>query len=211
MNERTAQIIFSSNGLPNQEVTITQSGRMGNLTVTPDNINVSADPSMATFEILSDVDWTIKATDSWLAVNPAQGSGNETIEVTIGSNSSNDERIGRITVCSQGLQDRIVTVTQAGAVIPELSVDQTLVLLPAGPAGVHTLTVNSNVDWESISSLSSWFSYDPEEGSAGETQITINYDENPAPTERNGTITFSAAGIQDIVVDIRQELSLIHI
>ncbi len=203
--ERMAEVRICAAGLPDQVLTVTQSGRMGNLSVNPTILNVDASQTNTSFDITADVDWTVKTSDTWLNITPLSGSGDGTISVTVAENSSSDPRTGLITICSPGLTDRTVTVSQAGAVAAQLTVTPTLINLTASPGGTRTITVNSNIDWQTVRTLGSWWSITPEMGTAGTTEVTLTYDENGTPDPRTGTITFSGVGVPDVIVEIVQE------
>ncbi|MBP1637868.1 MAG: hypothetical protein H6Q18_657 [Bacteroidetes bacterium] len=65
------------------------------------------------FDILSNADWTISSDKDWLITTKTSGSANATITITATDNSSNaTERVGHLTVASDGLVSQVITVTQ---------------------------------------------------------------------------------------------------
>ncbi|MFK7747074.1 MAG: chondroitinase-B domain-containing protein, partial [Kordia sp.] len=69
-----------------------------NLSTSVEEINFNIDAGSSTFEIDSNVNWTISDDVTWLSVNPTQGSNKATIEVVVLQNNSGAERTGTITV-----------------------------------------------------------------------------------------------------------------
>ncbi len=205
MAERTAIITVCSPDLPDQTIEFTQSGRAGNLSVNPSVINVDAPASTETFDISADVDWTIKTTANWLSFTPDSGSGDATITVSIDGNIDTNQRTGVITICSPGLTDRLVTITQAGAVARQLSVNPTVIDLPANPGGSRTINVTSNIDWQFVVA-GGWLMNITPTNNMGSMNGVIEFDfpENTGSAGRSATITVSGVGVPDQLITINQ-------
>lgn len=103
-------------------ISVIQAGIIPELFVTPNNQDVTFDAGNTTFEIISNLDWSVNENTDWLSVSPENGSNNETLIVDYDENTSSFERIATITVTGYDL-DESVTVTQAGAIS---SIDETL-------------------------------------------------------------------------------------
>lgn len=205
MAERSAVITVCSPDLSDRTIEITQSGRAGNLSVNPSILNVGAAASTETFDITADVDWTIKTTSSWLTFTPESGSGDATVTVSITGNIDANQRTGVITICSPGLTDRLVTITQSGAVASQLSVNPTIVNLPASPGGTGTIEVNSNIDWQFVK-VGGWLVIDSPTNNMGSMNgvIEYSYPENTGAASRSATITVSGIGVADQIIEINQ-------
>jgi len=207
LTERTAIITVCSPDLPDQTIEVTQSGRAGNLSVTPSNIpGVDAAGATETFVITADVDWTVKSTVNWLSFSPESGSGNETITVTVNTNIDANSRTGTISVCSPGLNDRTVEITQNGAVARQLSVDPNRFDLPASPGGTERITVTSNIDWQFTIDGGGWLTDITPANNMGSMNgvIEFSYPENIGAAPRGATITVSGVGVGDQVIEIVQ-------
>ncbi len=142
------------------------------------------------FIITSDVDWTVSDNATWLAVTPANGSGNDTIIATFQANLTKNSRTGTITVTGGGIT-RTVTVTQAAAPF-------TLTVSPSNQSVTNTsgnteFTVQSNTNW-TLSDDSDWLTVSPASGSNNGT-LTATYTENTTTSQRVGTITVTGGGI----------------
>jgi len=85
------------------------------LNVTPEHQDVTHNPGTATFEITSNLNWTVSESEPWLTVTPTGGNNNGTITVTFEANFNPQPRTGQITVTAEGgSPEVIVTVTQSG-------------------------------------------------------------------------------------------------
>jgi hypothetical protein len=160
------------------------------LTVNPSNRDVGPAAGSTTFDVSSNVSWTVTESVSWLSVTPITGSGDGVLTVNYDQNTSVNARVGTITVSGGGIT-RNVTVTQAG-VTPEL------IVTPANrnvgsDAGQTTFDVTSNISWD-VSESVSWLTVTPTSGT-GDDVLTVNYDQNTSVNARVGTITVSGEGI----------------
>jgi hypothetical protein len=74
----------------------------------------SPNNSTASFDITSNINWTVSSSDTWLTPNITSGSGNATIVLMAQENKLPVSRSATVTVSGGGLADRIITVTQNG-------------------------------------------------------------------------------------------------
>nr|NQU88828.1 T9SS type A sorting domain-containing protein [Bacteroidota bacterium] len=170
------------------------------LSVTPSIRNVSAPAGTTTFNVTSNLSWTVAESVPWFSVVPMSGSNNGTLTVNYSENLSLTGRSGQITVSAPGAPDATVTVNQAGAT-PELAVTPPVRNVSAA-SGSTTFDVASNTSW-TVSESVSWFTVAPMNGS-GNDVLTVNYLENTSVTPRSGSITVSAAGVSDVIVTVNQ-------
>jgi len=162
---RLATVTFTGGGI-STEVTITQeSSAVSKLTVTPTSLMLkSANGSNSSFEISSNVNWSINCDKDWLDVSPTDGSEDGTITVTANSeNEGTESRTSIVTVRSEGADPAVVTVTQ------EAKGANITIISPNGGESLevgktHTLkwesenvskvtiaySINNGTDWESI-------------------------------------------------------------
>ncbi|MFZ0281607.1 MAG: kelch repeat-containing protein, partial [Bacteroidales bacterium] len=87
----------------------------GVLNVSPESIMLnSASGSSGTFNIISNVIWSITDNAGWLSVSPVSGSNNGVVTVTATSaNTATTERSATVTVSGPLVANKTVTVTQA--------------------------------------------------------------------------------------------------
>nr|NQU90934.1 BACON domain-containing protein [Bacteroidota bacterium] len=170
------------------------------LTVAPSVRNVTASSGTTTFNVSSNIDWTVSETTAWFSVNPMSGSNDLSITVTYDENLLLTPRSGTVTLSGDDVPDVVVTVNQAGAT-PELAVTPANRDVSAA-AGTTTFGITSNTSW-TVSESVSWFTVAPMSGSYNGT-LTVNYNENTSITGRVGSITISAADVPDVIVTVSQ-------
>ncbi len=90
------------------------------IVVTPSSINVAAlAGSTNTFDIATEIGWTVTSDQTWLTVSNESGTGNKTITVTATANPTVATRTANVTVTAADNTVRTVVVTQSGATVPD--------------------------------------------------------------------------------------------
>jgi len=100
-----------------QTITVTQEpGGVPYLVVSANElaIGITAN-STQTFDIISNVNWTVISNQSWLSVNSTSGSGPAGLTLTAQANTATSSRNATVTITGEGLSSKTITVTQAGA------------------------------------------------------------------------------------------------
>nr|NQU91957.1 right-handed parallel beta-helix repeat-containing protein [Bacteroidota bacterium] len=200
ITSRLGEIIISTDGAPDVTVTVTQTGVDPELTLTPDNQNVTSLSGTTSFDISSNTSWTVSESVDWLTVDHTNGTGNGTLTVNYDLNNTITQRIGSITVSIEDKMDVIVTVTQAGAE-PGLAVNPDNQNVTSS-SGSISFDITSNTSW-TVNESVDWLTVDPTTGSGNGT-LTVNYDENTSITQRIGSITLSASDVPDVIVTVTQ-------
>jgi hypothetical protein len=77
------------------------------------NIGASSN-STKSFEITSNVAWTVSSDQSWLGLSQSSGSNNATITLTAGKNPTASSRMAIVTVSAPGMANQIINVAQEG-------------------------------------------------------------------------------------------------
>jgi hypothetical protein len=160
------------------------------LSVSPSNQAVVRTSGNTSFSVASNINWTASENESWLTIEPANGTNNGSITANFTENTSTSQRVGAITVAGAGLT-RTITITQAGVPI-------TLTVTPSDrpvtySAGSTTFSVTSNTSW-SVTDNADWLTITPSSGSNNGT-ITANFLENASTNQKVGTLTISGGGI----------------
>ncbi|MBN1926578.1 MAG: T9SS type A sorting domain-containing protein [Prolixibacteraceae bacterium] len=84
------------------------------LTVNPQTLALpSAGGSQASFNVASNVDWTVSNYSRWLSVSPSAGTNNGSVTVTAAANGFLTERSSIIFIRGTGVTSQMVNVTQA--------------------------------------------------------------------------------------------------
>jgi hypothetical protein len=112
VNERIGTITVSSLILT-REVTVTQEGSAPTLVVNPTNRDVGSTAGQTTFDVSSNISWTVNESENWLDVTPSNGSGDDILTVNYNENTLSSMRVGMISISGDGLTE-YVTVTQSG-------------------------------------------------------------------------------------------------
>ena len=87
------------------------------LAVSPESLSVKADETSAKFTVQSNVAWTIASDNEAFVADPASGNGTVEVTVTFPANESlENEVVANLTVSANGVDDAVVTITQAKAI-----------------------------------------------------------------------------------------------
>lgn len=196
---RVATITVTVTGVTPQDVTVTQSGVAGTLSIAPSNQNVPSTQGTTNFTVTANVSWTAVSSETWCTVT-SSGSGDGTIVADYDYNMATTSRIAIITVTGNGLTPQTVTVTQAGAT-PTLAVSPPNQDVTSD-AGTTDFMVSSNSSW-TASSDQTWCLTTP--SGSGNGTIDVNYLENTTFTPRIANITVTVPGISPKVVTVTQD------
>jgi len=175
-------------------------GSSSYLTVSPSSRSVSSAAGSTTFDVSSNVSWSVSDDAGWLNVSPTSGSNNGTLTANYDENTSSSSRTGTITVTGSGIT-RNVTVVQEGQTTSNyLTVSPSSQNVSSG-AGSTTFSVDSDLDWTS-SDDASWLSVSPASGN-GNATLTASYDANGTTSSRTATITVTGGGITRTVTVVQ--------
>jgi hypothetical protein len=112
ITERTALISVSGMGVASQTLVVTQAPKPA-LSVSTDNLSLGAEEgSTITFDITSNTSWVVNSDQSWLVPGPLSGTGNASITLTAGANTSNTGREAIITVSGNRVTAQTIAITQ---------------------------------------------------------------------------------------------------
>jgi hypothetical protein len=197
---RVANVTVTVTGIPDVVVTVTQAGSAPVLSVTPLNQNVASPGGFVTFNVTSNLPWTVSSNMSWCVPNPASGSGVGSFDVVYEENTSTSSRVATLTVTGTGISPVQVTVTQEGAVA-------TLNVTPPNQnvttsAGVTDFTVTSNTSWIAASNQP-WCAVTP--SGTGNGTIVATYMQNVGQSPRQAIVTVNVSGIAPVDVTVSQE------
>jgi hypothetical protein len=136
--------------------------------------------------------WTATDSEDWITITSgANGTGIGTVNYTVASNTSPNERTGQINV-----QGEVHTITQSG-------VPCTLNVSPAGAAfqvsgGTGTVGVTANCSWTAVSNAS-WLAVTSGATGSGNGQVGYRVEVNSGQGSRSGRIT-----VNDKFFDVTQ-------
>ena len=202
-SSRSAVITITATGVATPAtVTVTQNAAAASLIISPASLSLAATAgSTGTFNITSNISWTILEEASWLTVSRASGSNNDIITVTAVANSSAASRSAIITVTGSGVSDQTINVTQAGAAAYLMLSPGNLSLAYSG-GSTGTFNITSNTSW-TVTSNQVWLSVSTAAGT-NNSSILVTATANPSTSQRTATITVSGTGVTSQTVSVTQ-------
>lgn len=191
-----------------------------------EKISAPAAGGSVNLKVTANVSWTVTSNDNTVAtVNPAskeitdKKSAETQVTVTINENKTTEARNATLTFKAEGCNDIVVEIEQAAAEVADVfEVLDSTGEKPAPSsfdvafAGETVVVyVNSNINWTATSSAATWLtatpaSFNAESREPEPTAVSIKATTNTGAA-RNATITFSAAGQQDVVITIKQPVA----
>lgn len=168
--------------------------------VSTKEINVEAAVTTATFDITTEVAWTITSSNEAFVASPASGEGNATVTVTFPANEGVDAVVAELSVAAQ---DPLARPKSHTVVITQASNVKTFVVTPA-KTGLGqtedrtTINIESDVEWTLTTSNEEYFLMDPASGEgvatlsgSGDAEIQVlvaaNFDLEPNKTTITAT------------------------
>jgi hypothetical protein len=138
INPRIANLTITVSGLAPVVVTVTQSGQVPALSVSPTNQDVTNPSGTTNFTVNSNSNWTVVSDQTWCLPTPS-GSGNGTIAANYSQNPSSASRLATLTITVSGVPPSLVTITQDGTVgISEISASD-IILMPNPNNGLFSI------------------------------------------------------------------------
>ena len=121
--ERQAVITVTGNSGTAAQLTVTQLGKDVTLSIEPERIDAAAKSRTYSFQVMSNVDWTVTAdVTTWVSIGQRNGSNDGIVEVTLTDNTASEARTANIHVTTaSGKQERTCVITQAGATVPSMT------------------------------------------------------------------------------------------
>jgi hypothetical protein len=99
-----------------------------------------SDNSTATFDIRSNVGWTVTSSETWLRVSAVSGTGNATITLTADANTTVPIRTTTVTVTGTGMTGKTIIADQYGITTGVNEAEMSDIVIYPNPAK-NTLTV----------------------------------------------------------------------
>ncbi len=158
------------------------------LTVSPDNIHFSSNGGTQTVNVSSNTGWHVASSD-WIGVNPSSGTGNASVSITVGANTSTTERSGTVIFETNDQSLSVsVSVTQDGQT-PTLSVSPSSLHFTS-ESGTQSVSVTSNTTWN-VTSKPGWVSsVNPSSYNGNCPNVNITVTSNNTTSTRSGNIIF---------------------
>lgn len=163
--------------------------------VSPDTLYVPQQGGVKMFEITSNTNWTLSV-PSWITIIDTSGSGDATVDMMVGTNSTYSSRIGYIRVMRNGEELARVVVVQEG--IPAILTVDVEEIVFTREGGTQYFNLTSNMSWE-ISNTEEWLVCNPMAGS-GNAEVVVK------------ALPMSGTGSREAVLVIRGSLGqIVHV
>ena len=203
---REASLKLTSPQVEDVTIKVTQLASEPFISVSTTSINVDAEEgSTNTFNITSNTSWTLSSNQSWLTTNTSSGNSNTSISVVANENIELNTRSAIVTISSNGLEDKLVTVIQDAA-LPYLNVSNQNINVSADEGSASSFTITSNTSWN-INCDQTWLTIDPNTNS-GSSTINITASANPTTNTRQAIITVSSTGLENKTITVTQDAAL---
>jgi uncharacterized protein YkwD len=152
----------------------------------------------ATFDIDSNVNWSVQSTADWLRVR-AGGAGQNvgTVSYVVDANDFGDPRRGTLVVTGDNQLVRSFEVTQQG-VAAELAVASSGAEIPASGAGNEQVQVTANVTWAAVTTAH-WIQFPSGAGGVGSGVLEIKVAPNSGSVGREAVVKVSGGGLERVV------------
>jgi hypothetical protein len=186
VNDRTATISFQTDDGLKRQVAIRQSKLVETLSLSVNELQLSASGDQKTFVVQSNAQWSIMGSESWFLLSITKGDGNQEVTVQAMQNTSEDERSATLTVHGT---DRSATITlrQAGMDVNLTATPLSLTFDAMSQA--KTLQLSGNAHW-TVTASADWVSIDKLEGT-GTEKLNISCADNTNTTSRTAVVTIS--------------------
>lgn len=138
-----------------------------------------------TFNVTSNVEWTVETSQPWCTVTPESGSDNGVVTVSVGETDLPREAV--VTVRTETLT-REIRISQKVAEVLEVDAAS---LEFCFFASTRTLKLTSNVSWN-VTSSEAWCTVSPESGN-GEMNLEVKVTRNESATSRTAVLTITSA------------------
>lgn len=122
------------------------------LSVSSNTLTIASEGETVQVDVISNQDWTVSASESWITLGSAEGTGSVSLSVSIAPFTEAAARSGQITIVAGSLQ-QVIAVVQSAPVAPAEPSKNSFKAIALGdtfevevPEG-YTYTVSSSVDW----------------------------------------------------------------
>lgn len=160
--------------------------------------------SIATFQIKSNIAWTISSNQPWVTLSKNSGTGDDIITITANASNSNSFRNALIIVTGNGVTNKFISVTQESinASINLSTINDTISNLNGSTKKI-TIT-NVNTSWNAVSNQS-WLTLSKVlQNSDAITELTYTVQQNFSSVPRIATITISGIGVPQQTITVTQ-------
>ncbi len=172
------------------------------ISLSPTELSFSATAETKSISVTANADWTASCAESWVTLGATSGSGDTSLNISVGDNSSTAQRSATVTFKTKdGKATANLTLTQTAADVV-FSIDRSEVSV-AAEGGEFTVKVTSNIGYK-IDSKPEWVEQKSKSTSGNVDTYTYAAKANTAPSAREGTIVFCNDNEVCIPVTVKQ-------
>ena len=158
----------------------------------PTNVELSPDGGNGTITFKANRDWTVRAADNWVRINPSSGTASDgliTVTLTADVNTTYEDRSTTVTVSMEGMTQQ-VTVKQpanTGLIVSKESVEL------SAEATTIEVEVQANIQFN-VSVDADWIAQAGTKALTA-TKLSFSVARNDSYNPRSATITISGGGL----------------
>jgi len=202
VGKRSSVVSISADGVGVKQVVVIQEAGDPTLILSGNSVFVEKEEgSTATVTITSNTNWSVSTDQSWLEVSPATNTGNARLIITAKLNPTIDECKATVTVYEDGIEPRLITVTQEAG-DPVISILGEDIYIAPEEGSMVTIEVVSNTSW-TVSTDQPWLTFTPLTGT-GNGIITLTAKENPFAIDRPAHVTITDGEAISQTIDVVQ-------
>ncbi|MCB9207934.1 MAG: T9SS type A sorting domain-containing protein [Ignavibacteriales bacterium] len=203
-SNRVATITATGGGMT-RTATITQSGLTSSnyLSVSADSLFSSFSADTVSFDITSNVSWSIVENEDWVSISPTSGSNNSTIGIIIEKNASSSIRQTVISVSGGGITRTIQLIQNGYNEFINIEPDSIFVNSSNGEA---IFEISSNVNW-TVETLANWLSFSTT-SSSGNQSLKVFYSQNFSESKRQALVIVKNDTISQNITIIQEGSSI---
>lgn len=172
------------------------------LEVSQGNMEFASAASDSAVNLTANVEWTIESAAGWVTPSPASGSGNQSIAVDLTENTGDSSRTTSLTISSDGMPSKTVTLIQLAA-SQSLMLSSAALEMNGNEGSASEFIITSNTSW-TVTSSEAWLEASPSSGINIDTIRVRAHANAEFSTSRNATLTVSGSGVADQTVNVTQ-------
>lgn len=181
-----SSVLTITRGSKSKTIVITQQGADTVLYLVTAAASISSTGEVSSFEITSNIHYSINTPDSWIHVDSSAGTGSKSYSFSVDMNPTSSPRTGTI-IISKGNYLQTFSVSQDGTPATLTVSPSTITKNENG--GSETIDITTSGGW-TISSSDSWLTFSSTSGS-GNTSVSLSIEANTGSTSRSGTVTIT--------------------
>lgn len=170
------------------------------LLVSPNNLSVSSSGGNFPLNIVSNTQWSIYKSNSFISISPSSGMNNKLVSISCEPNKSVLPRTDKIVIKGIGVDSSTVIITQNGAT-PTFSISTPKIDFPFVSQS-QKISIESNTSWRVFKNID-YINTNVNSGS-GNSFIEVTSSLNSSATSRTGMLKFLPNGMDTIFLKITQ-------